>query len=99
MSETQGGGETVFPALGLSVEPKRGRLLLFEDLLPDGTCDPRTAHASSDLLLNATADKLVVQKQATTTHEPTADLKRVGDLMSLQVCPMLSRWNKVVSIR
>ena len=62
MSETQGGGETVFPALGLSVEPKRGRLLLFEDLLPDGTCDPRTAHASSDLLLNATADKLVVQK-------------------------------------
>lgn len=62
VSEPQGGGETTFPALGLRVEPRRGRLLLFENLLPDGTCDPRTAHASSDVHLNASADKLVLQK-------------------------------------
>ena len=62
VSEPQGGGETTFPALGLHVQPRRGRLLLFENLLPDGTCDPRTAHASSDVNLNASADKLVLQK-------------------------------------
>ena len=62
VSEPSGGGETVFPALGQGVVPKRGRLLIFENLLPDGTCDPRTAHASADLLLGASSDKLVVQK-------------------------------------
>ena len=28
---------------------------------------------------------MVIQKQATTVHEPTDDLKKVGDLMSLTV--------------
>jgi hypothetical protein len=62
VSEPQGGGETAFPALGIQVEPRRGRLLIFEDLLSDGSCDPRTAHESTDVHLNATADKLVIQK-------------------------------------
>jgi hypothetical protein len=62
VSEPQGGGETSFPALGVSVAPKRGRLLIFQNLLSDGTCDPRTAHESSDVFTNASADKLVVQK-------------------------------------
>lgn len=38
-----GGGATTFPALGLSVEPKVGRLVLYETILPDGSCDPAAA--------------------------------------------------------
>ena len=54
-------GDTAFPALNLSVAPRRGRLLLFESLLPDGTCDPRTAHES--VALGGLEDtKLILQK-------------------------------------
>ena len=38
-SDVNKGGEELFPALGLSVKPKKGRLLLFEVMMPDGTCD------------------------------------------------------------
>jgi len=39
------GGGTRFPALGLSVEPRAGRLVLWRNLLPDGAPDPRMEHA------------------------------------------------------
>ena len=56
------GGEEVFPALGLSVQPKEGRLLLFEVMMADGTCDPASVVASSPLKGGA-ADKVVVTKR------------------------------------
>lgn len=56
------GGEEVFPALGVSVQPKAGRLLLFEAMMPDGTCDPASVVASSPLKGGA-ADKVLVTKR------------------------------------
>ena len=35
------GGEDTFPALGVSVRPEAGRLLLFEVAMPDGGCGRR----------------------------------------------------------
>ena len=35
------GGEDTFPALGVSVRPEAGRLLLFEVAMPGGGCDTR----------------------------------------------------------
>ena len=40
-----GGGETVFPAYGLSVRPKAGDAILFSNTLPDGSPDARANHA------------------------------------------------------
>jgi len=55
------GGETTLPALGLSVAPVRGRLLLIETALPDGACDPASARGSTSLPASA-PHKLVLQK-------------------------------------
>lgn len=55
------GGEAAFPALDLRVAPKAGRLLLFELLLPDGSCDPAMARASLPLA-SRREGKLVFQK-------------------------------------
>ena len=38
-----------------------------------------------DLPFGFHLDKMVIQKQATTVHEPTANLKKVGDLISVTV--------------
>ena len=38
-----------------------------------------------DLMFDSHLDKMVIQKQATTVHEPTANLKKVGDLISVTV--------------
>ena len=38
-----------------------------------------------DLPFDSHLDKMVIQKQATTVHEPTANLKKVGDLISVTV--------------
>mmetsp|Transcript_5146 Transcript_5146/g.16178 ORF Transcript_5146/g.16178 Transcript_5146/m.16178 type:complete len:461 (+) Transcript_5146:982-2364(+) len=44
-------GATRFPALNnITVAGVPGRLLLFENLLPDGTCDPSTAHVSDPIV-------------------------------------------------
>ncbi len=40
----EGKGCTVFPKLGLSVQPKRGCGVLFCNLKSDGTCDEQTIH-------------------------------------------------------
>ena len=36
-----------------------------------------------DLPFDSHLDKMVIQKQATTVHEPTANLKKVEDLISV----------------
>lgn len=56
------GGEQLFPALNLKVLPKKGRLLLFETMMADGTCDPATATAVSPLKSGA-ADRLLLAKR------------------------------------
>jgi prolyl 4-hydroxylase len=41
------GGATHFPELGLRIEPRPGRLLVWNNLLPGGTIDPRMRHAGA----------------------------------------------------
>ena len=55
------GGDVRFPALGVSVAPKAGRLLLFETTLPGGSCDPASAIATSPLGAGS-ADLLLLRK-------------------------------------
>ena len=45
LDDVAGGGATDFPQLGVSVAPKRGRLVHFTNLLADGSGDPATLHA------------------------------------------------------
>jgi hypothetical protein len=68
-SDVKKGGEDTFPALGLSVAPKKGRLLLFETMMSDGTCDAATATAS--LPLKGDKDKLLLAKRfySDTSHD------------------------------
>jgi|APFre7841882724_1041349.scaffolds.fasta_scaffold26509_2 TPR repeat protein len=45
LSDVEAGGETDFPLLGVRVQPARGRVVHFHNLLADGTPDARTLHA------------------------------------------------------
>lgn len=40
-----GGGETLFTATGVKVEPRAGDAIVFSNTLPDGRADPRSIHA------------------------------------------------------
>lgn len=40
-----GGGETIFPQLGVAIEPRAGTLVAWANLLPDGSPDMRMMHA------------------------------------------------------
>merc|ERR1712083_972471 len=50
------GGETMFPALGLIVSPKRGRLLVYTSMTSSGVCDPMALTAEAPL--TGVTDKL-----------------------------------------
>mmetsp|Transcript_22179 Transcript_22179/g.50981 ORF Transcript_22179/g.50981 Transcript_22179/m.50981 type:complete len:197 (-) Transcript_22179:547-1137(-) len=54
------GGETTFPALGLRVAPRRGRLLLYTSMTSGGACDPLTISAEAPL--SGATDKLTLTK-------------------------------------
>lgn len=45
LNDAFAGGETSFPAYDLRVRPRGGDAILFHNLLPDGTADPRMRHA------------------------------------------------------
>ncbi|OAN65819.1 2OG-Fe(II) oxygenase [Sphingomonas sp. TDK1] len=47
------GGETDFPALGVTVRPSAGDAILFETLLPDGSPDPRLLHTGEPVRAGA----------------------------------------------
>jgi hypothetical protein len=44
-----GGGELSFPALGINVAPKLGRLVLYSTTLDDGGCDPASVSSLSPM--------------------------------------------------
>lgn len=45
LSDVERGGATDFPEIGVRVEPRRGRIVHFTNLRPDGSGDARTVHA------------------------------------------------------
>lgn len=45
LSPVEAGGETAFPRLGGTIQPVRGRAVIFDNLHADGTPDPQTQHA------------------------------------------------------
>lgn len=45
LNDVDAGGGTEFPLAGISVEPKAGRAVVFDNLHPDGTPDPDSLHA------------------------------------------------------
>jgi hypothetical protein len=45
LSDVEEGGETEFPGQGIRIRPRRGRVVFFKNLLPDGTPDDSTLHA------------------------------------------------------
>lgn len=47
LNDGYGGGETVFPALGLRARGRQGDALVFANLGADGRADPRTEHAGA----------------------------------------------------
>lgn len=59
-NDVDGGGETLFPALGLSVAPQKGRLLVYTSMTPNGHCDPTALTAEA--ALSGTIDKLTLSK-------------------------------------
>lgn len=50
LNEPREGGETDFPHLGLRLAPKAGRLLLWNNMLPDGRPNMKTLHAGMPVL-------------------------------------------------
>ncbi|RSV45290.1 proline hydroxylase [Sphingomonas sp. ABOLE] len=47
------GGETSFPAIGVTVQPRAGDAILFETLLPDGSPDPQLVHSGEPVRAGA----------------------------------------------
>ncbi len=50
LNSTEKGGETVFPAAGLKVFPKKGNAILFYNCQPDGKEDPLTLHEGAPVV-------------------------------------------------
>lgn len=50
LNEPEAGGETTFPGLNYSVAPKRGMLLTWNNMLPNGTPNMNTLHAGSPVV-------------------------------------------------
>ncbi|RJY08281.1 prolyl hydroxylase family protein [Aurantiacibacter aquimixticola] len=45
LNEVEAGGTTDFTDIGLSIEPKPGVMLAWNNAYPDGLCNPKTMHA------------------------------------------------------
>jgi prolyl 4-hydroxylase len=50
LNEVEEGGATMFPRLGLSIEPKPGALLIWNNADPDGNPNPLTIHAGMPVM-------------------------------------------------
>lgn len=49
LQEPDGGGDTVFPRLGIRVPPKKGTAVLWFDMDGNGNVDPRTEHGGAEV--------------------------------------------------
>ncbi len=45
LNQVEGGGETIFPKLGLKIIPRRGQAIMFYNILADGSPDLMSCHA------------------------------------------------------
>ncbi|WP_199609030.1 prolyl hydroxylase family protein [Flocculibacter collagenilyticus] len=59
LNTTIKGGETYFPNLGVTIKPKKGMALIWNNLLPEGACNPATLHHAMPVI---SGDKYVVTK-------------------------------------
>ena len=59
LTDTLDGGETAFPALNLTVKPKRGDALVFRNLDETGLCHPSSQHLSNPVRRGT---KMVMQR-------------------------------------
>ncbi len=50
LNPVEDGGATDFPKIGLSIPPKAGVLLIWNNMLPDGRPNPRTLHAGTPVI-------------------------------------------------
>jgi prolyl 4-hydroxylase len=50
LNNVQEGGETVFPDKGVTVQPQRGRAVMFRSLHADGSTDASSLHAGMPVL-------------------------------------------------
>ena len=50
LNPVEEGGATAFPSLGLSIDPKPGALLIWNNADPDGTPNPNTLHAGTPVV-------------------------------------------------
>ncbi len=50
LSDVDAGGATTFPKLGLSLRPKKGAMLFFTNLTPDGEPDPMALHGGAPVV-------------------------------------------------
>lgn len=51
LNGVQRGGETVFPDVGVTIQPQRGRAVMFRSLHADGSADPHSLHAGLPVLV------------------------------------------------
>lgn len=53
LNDVDEGGQTIFPHLGLSVTPKRGDLLIWNNLRPNGDGEPKSGHHAMPVIKGA----------------------------------------------
>ena len=56
------GGHTVFPGLSVSVQPKKGRGLVWRNLSPSGKCNMETEHLAEPIADHAAGQKVILQR-------------------------------------
>eukprot|EP00112_Aurelia_sp_Birch-Aquarium-sp1_P010796 Seg2294.3 transcript_id=Seg2294.3/GoldUCD/mRNA.D3Y31 product="putative prolyl 4-hydroxylase 10" protein_id=Seg2294.3/GoldUCD/D3Y31 len=59
LQDVKSGGETKFPKLGISVKPKKGRALVWNNMKPDGSCDPMSVHNAAKVV---NGRKVIIQR-------------------------------------
>ncbi|KAL8561480.1 hypothetical protein ACOMHN_011162 [Nucella lapillus] len=47
LNDVNDGGETKFPELGIWVKPRKGRALMWNNMSPEGLCEPHSLHEAS----------------------------------------------------
>ena len=59
LQDVKQGGETKFPKLGISIKPKKGRLLVWNNMRSDGFCDPTSIHNAAKVEIG---HKVILQR-------------------------------------